>query len=553
MVQRKISPSSPGSNHKPGSKTQSLPVAKARTSSSDVFGFSWHSTLLDAVDVHPGRRIPSRDSSIDGEVHVLGSSIVTDKDIQHIEHEIFDGELAHWQRALLSHRGSDVLFLQAKRGPIWLVRPKFRQSELEAATATTSSASSHYAVMRDRMGALWPALRDAPGIKHLGIFLHGCSGEETMACLLGMELGAYRFTSVAKGSLPKPSFKCSVFGASNAHKAAAQGMGRSMNLARHLVNTDAAKLNPKTYAEAVARWFKGKKEVSVEIWGPERLRSEGMHLHAGVGQGAVEQSHMVHIKYRPLSKPRFKAPVAFVGKGVTFDTGGLDIKPASGMRLMKKDMGGSASVFGIANWLVESASDVPCDLYLALAENVVDGEAFHPGDVLIARNGVTVEIHNTDAEGRLVMADVLDVAQTQSEKPCAVIDLSTLTGAMRVAVGTEIAGFFSTHEGLATLALEAGQRTGDPCWRLPLWEGYRSHLKSSFADCANASDSGFAGAITAALFLQKFIRTDIPWLHFDLYCWTDRPNGGLADIGGNGQGIQLVAALIDELSAKTFH
>ncbi len=551
MVQRKLSPAS----GRQASKSASKPtlIAKSKGRASDVFGFSWDSTLLDAVDLHSGRRVPSRDSSVDGEVHVLGSSIVTEKEAQQIEHEIFDGELAHWQRTLLSHRGSDVLFIQAKRGPIWLVKPKFRKSEREPASAGTSSSSSHYAVMRDRMGSLWPALRDAPGIKHLGIFLHGCSSEETMACLLGMELGSYRFTFAAKGNSQKPSFKCSVFGATEAHRAAAQAMGRSMNLARHLVNTDAARLNPKTYAAAVQQWFKGKKEITVDVWGPERLKAEGMHLHAGVGQAATEQSHMVHIKYRPLEKPRFKAPIALVGKGVTFDSGGLDIKPASGMRLMKKDMGGSASVFGIANWLVESASDVPCDLYLALAENAIDGSAFHPGDVLIARSGITVEIHNTDAEGRLVMADVMDVAQTRDDKPCALIDLSTLTGAMRVAVGTEIAGFFSTHEGLAALTMEAGQRTGDPCWRLPLWDGYRNHLKSSFADCANASDSGYAGAITAALFLQKFVRNDIPWLHFDLHCWAERPNGGMTDIGGNGQGIQLIAALIDELSAKTFH
>lgn len=532
MVQRKVRPA-------------------ASSDGTHISGFSRQSTLLNSVDLHPGRKLPSRDSSIDGEVHVFGSGVGAEKDVKKLEDELFDGDLAHWQKLLVGQRNHEVLFIQAMRGPVWIVRPKFRPESGGAPTESTS-ASSPYALMRDRMGGLWPLLRDAPGVKHLGIFLHECSDEESMACLLGMELGSYRFTSTVKGMLPKPSFKCSIFGATDAQRAAAQAMGQAMNLARHLVNVDAAKLNPKSYSEAISNWFKSKKEVSVEVWGPEKLRSEGMNLLAGVGQGSEHGAHMVHIKYRPKGKPRFKAPLAIVGKGVTFDSGGLDIKPASGMRLMKKDMGGSASVCGIAHWLVESESDVPCDLYLAIAENSVDAHSFRPGDVLTARNGLTVEIHNTDAEGRLVMADVFDVAQTRSEKPCALIDLSTLTGAMRVAIGTELAGFFSNHENLATLTLEAGQRTGDPCWRLPLWESYRNYLKSSFADCANASDSGFGGAITAALFLQKFIRDDLPWLHFDLHCWNDRPAGGLSDIGGNGQGIQMIAALLDELSAKTF-
>jgi leucyl aminopeptidase len=265
-------------------------------------------------------------------------------------------------------------------------------------------------------------------------------------------------------------------------------------------------------------------------------------------------SHMVHIKYRPKGKSRLSKPLAFLGKGVTFDTGGLDIKPASGMRLMKKDMGGSASIVGIAHWLSESGSDVACDLYLALAENAVDANAFRPGDVLTARNGLTVEIHNTDAEGRLVMADVMDVATNKpiDSAPAALIDLSTLTGAMRVAVGTDLAGMFANHDGLADLALSSGQKAGDPAWRIPLWDSYKVQLKSSFADLSNASDSGFGGAITAALFLQKFLKHQIPWLHFDLYCWSDRANGAIGDNGGNGQGVQMMVKLLDRISQGTF-
>lgn len=529
-------------------------VKRAKTDgpgSRGLFGYHGDSTLLDHADLHSGRKSPSHDSSIDGEVHVFGSKVSDQEAAQKLEHQIFGSDVAHWQKALLANRGLEIIFIQAKRGPIWLVRPKLRANS-KLRTYEGAASSSSYAVMRDRMGSLWPSLRDAPGVKHLGVFFHGCTDQEGMGALLGLELASYRFAPIAKGISPKPAFKFSMHGVSEAQRKAALAMGRSMNMARHLVNLDAAKLNPRTYAEAVQKWFQGKHGITIDVWGPERLRKEGMHLHAGVGQGATEQSHMVHIKYRPSGKARFAAPLAIVGKGVTFDTGGLDIKPPSGMRLMKKDMGGSASVVGLANWLSESKSDVGCDLYLALAENAVDGRAFHPGDVITARNGLSVEIHNTDAEGRLVMADVFDVAQTRPEKPCALIDLATLTGAMRVAVGVEIAGFFSNHDGLAELAYRQGMETGDPCWRLPLWDAYKGQLKSSFADLANASDSGFAGAISAALFLQRFVRSDIPWLHFDLYCWTDRAVGGLTDIGGNGQGVQMIAALIDELTAKSF-
>ena len=184
----------------------------------------------------------------------------------------------------------------------------------------------------------------------------------------------------------------------------------------------------------------------------------------------------------------------------------------------------------------------------------MDQHSFRPGDVLVARNGLSVEIHNTDAEGRLVMADVMDVATNKpaGEAPLALIDLSTLTGAMRVAVGTEIAGMFANHDGLGDLALASGALTGDPAWRLPLWDNYKMQLRSSFADLANASDSGFGGAISAALFLQRFIKNQVPWLHFDLYCWTDRAVGALGDVGGNGQGVQLMIHLLENISARTF-
>ncbi len=524
----------------------------------DIFGFKRGIGLLSHVQESSPRLFAPAGSSVDGECHIFGTS---GPDYIKKETEILRDNLEHWQRSFVDNRNIDSLFLQTRRAPLWILRPRKAQSQ--AATGRGKRKSHHYglldqsqyAQMRDRVGALWHSLKDTHGVKHLGIFFHDCTDDEISGALVGLELACYRFNTTVKSKPLHPHFKMTAFGASKQQIKVSRQIGESVNLARHLVNLDAAKLNPASYSEFVVKWFKGVPGVSVDVWGPERLLKEKMHLHYGVGQGAVHRSHMVHIKYRPKGKTRLTKPLAFLGKGVTFDTGGLDIKPASGMRLMKKDMGGSASVMGIAHWLSESGSDVAADLYLALAENAVDAHAFRPGDVLTARNGLSVEIHNTDAEGRLVMADVMDVATNRPAEtaPAALIDLSTLTGAMRVAVGTEIAGMFANHDALGDLALSSGQQAGDPAWRIPLWDNYKSQLKSSFADLSNASDSGFGGAISAALFLQRFVKNQIPWLHFDLYCWTDRGNGALGDTGGNGQGVQMMINLLDRITPGTLH
>ena len=529
--------SSPKSGKSAAKSSVKKPKSDPRSVIGSIFGFSRGVGILSHIHESPARLMPAHDSSIDGEFHIFGAHA---GDGVKKEAEILRDGLDPWQKSLADNRNLESVFLQTRRAPVWLMRP--RRNAQSSGKAKSNhyglTETSSYSYMRDRVGGLWHSLKDMQGLKHLGIFFHGCDDDEIRGALTGMEIASYRFTHLAKSRSLHPHFKITVFGITKKHTAEAKALGESVNLARHLVNLDAAKLNPASYAEFALKWFKGQPGVSVEIWGPERLLKENMNLHYGVGQGASHKSHMVHIKYRPKGKQRLARPLAFVGKGVTFDTGGLDIKPASGMRLMKKDMGGSGSVMGIANWVVETKSDVACDFYLALAENAVDQNSFRPGDVLTARNGLTVEIHNTDAEGRLVMADVLDVATNKHADaiPEAVIDLSTLTGAMRVAVGTEIAGMFANHDGLADLALKSGAVTGDPTWRLPLWDNYKSQLRSSFADLANASDSGFGGAISAALFLQRFIKGQIPWLHFDLYCWTDRAVGALGDVGGNGQG-----------------
>lgn len=543
-------------------KTISRKSVAPRTLSSgfsdvDIHGFRRGLGILSHVQESSSRLLPPMGSSVDAECHIFGR---TASDYQKKEAEILKEGLDHWQRSLVDNRSLDSIFLQTSRAPLWILRPRKVQVQAHSGRGKVTAhhygllEASPYAQMRDRVGGLWHSLKDTHGVKHVGLFFHDCTDEEITGALVGLEIASYKFSHVVKSKSLHPHFKITAFGAAKQQIIAAKKIGESVNLARHLVNLDAAKINPTTYSEFVMKWFYGVPTVSVDVWGPERLLKEKMNLHYGVGQGAVDRSHMVHIKYRPKGKSRLSKPIAFLGKGVTFDTGGLDIKPASGMRLMKKDMGGSASVVGIAHWLSESGSDVACDLYLALAENAVDANAFRPGDVLTARNGLTVEIHNTDAEGRLVMADVMDVATNKpmESAPVALIDLSTLTGAMRVAVGTEIAGMFANHDGLADLALSSGQKTGDPAWRIPLWDNYKSQLKSSFADLSNASDSGFGGAITAALFLQRFLKHQIPWLHFDLYCWNDRAMGAIGDAGGNGQGVQMMIKLLERVSQGIF-
>jgi leucyl aminopeptidase len=320
-----------------------------------------------------------------------------------------------------------------------------------------------------------------------------------------------------------------------------------MNVARHLTNIPGGELNPQTYSDAVVDLFDGLPNTDVEVWKGERLREERMNLLLAVGGAAEHGPRLVHVSYRPKSAPANTAPIAIVGKGITFDSGGLDIKPSSGMRWMKKDMGGSAASVGLAYWAVTTGLPLPLDIYLSIAENAIGAASFRPGDVITARSGTTVEIGNTDAEGRLVLADALDVAVNAEEKPQALINIATLTGAIKVGLGGDIAGLFANNDSLATEIEEAGRRTGDLSWRMPLFQPYKSMLRSTFADTHNCSDGGFGGAITAALFLEMFVK-DVPWAHLDIYAWKDGAGGPFAESGGNGQPIQALSSVLSRMA-----
>lgn len=443
---------------------------------------------------------------------------------------------------LKSHR--ETLHFVGVRGPVWIQR----RSNKKALNHDGIFQDSLYAQARDGAGSLVAVIR-AHQLKHMSMELWGASNEEEIGVLVGFDLGAYQFRALNEGQkmlegLPSVTMASDGKALKEQNRKSAQALASGINCARHLVNLPGQDLNPQTFALLAQEYFKKSKKVKVEVWNKARLTKEGMGLHLAVGQGSDYEPCMVHLSYRPKAKSN-KKPIAVVGKGITFDTGGLDIKPSSGMRWMKKDMGGAAATFALCTWIEEAGLDLPCDFYLAIAENAVGPNSFRPGDICKARNGLMVEIHNTDAEGRLVLADVLDVAVKSKEKPRYVIDLATLTGAIKVALGSDIPGLFSNDDALAKKIEKAAHAAGEPCWRMPLVPKYASQMNSSVAHMTNAVD-GFAGAVTAAMFLEKFVG-DQAWAHLDIYAWADKPTGGLSFVGGSGQGVQTIAQLLMEL------
>lgn len=400
---------------------------------------------------------------------------------------------------------------------------------------------SPYAMARDLAGTCYRQLTQSLPA-NLEVHYHGESVEELMGLCVGLEMAQYNF----KNHWPKPQNGVQtpglkIFTSFSKEKEIlkeAALLGEGVNVARFLVDLPPNILTPKSYVELLKNHFSQAAKTQVQVWDHKRLSKENMGLHIAVGQGSVDKSYMVHIHYRGGEAQR--QPVAFVGKGITFDSGGLDVKPANNMRLMKKDMGGSATIAGLAHRVIMGKLPLNCDFYFALAENAINEQAFRPGDVLTARNGKTVEIHNTDAEGRLVLGDVLTVAA--ENKPEFLIDVATLTGAIKYGLGAQVPGLFSNHDNLADSLLRAGQIRGDVSWRMPLIPEERRKLKSDVADMVNSVD-GFGGAVTAALFLENFTGR-VPWAHFDIYSWIDRPNGLYGASGGSGQLVQALSHFV---------
>ena len=307
---------------------------------------------------------------------------------------------------------------------------------------------------------------------------------------------------------------------------------RAQTLTRDLVNTPAADMMPHHLAQtanALVAEYGGKVE---QIIGDGLLTHNYPTIHA-VGRASDNQPQLIDLTWGDKSLPL----VTLVGKGVCFDSGGLDLKPASGMRNMKKDMGGAAHVLGLANLIMGHNLPVRLRVLIPAVENAVSANALRPGDVITTRSGITVEIDNTDAEGRLVLCDA--ISEAINDQPEILIDFATLTGAMRVGLGTELPGFFATNQQTASSLVELGLTNSDPVWQMPLYTPYKSLLKSQVADLSNCATVPFGGGITAALYLQEFTHNHPNWLHFDIMAWNIRALAG-RPVGGESFGARTV-------------
>ena len=351
---------------------------------------------------------------------------------------------------------------------------------------------------------------------------------------LGFALGAYRFTRFRTNGRAAPSLE--VPGGVDGERVAL--IVRSVAFGRDLINRPANDLGPDAL-EAAARGLAEAHGARIAAVRGADLR-EGFPMVHAVGRAAAQEPRLVDITWGDEAAPK----VTLVGKGVCFDTGGLDIKPSSGMILMKKDMGGAAAALALAAMIMGAKLPVRLRVIVPIVENSISADAFRPGDVLKSRKGLTVEVGNTDAEGRLILADALALAD--EDAPDLLFDFATLTGAARVALGPDLPPFYTMADDLADAIGKHGAASNDPGWRMPLWDPYDSLLKSKVADLNNMSGGSFAGSITAALFLRRFVERTANWVHFDVYGWTPSAKPGRPE-GGE---VQIARGLFDLVSAR---
>lgn len=358
-------------------------------------------------------------------------------------------------------------------------------------------------------------------------------------------MGCYRF---ARYRSDKKEFAQLVW-PKGADRVAVERAVRAIGLGRDLINTPAEHMGPGDLARAAREVAQKHKAKYRETVGDDLLKSNYPTIHA-VGRAAATSGprapRLVDISWK--GKGGEKGPLlALIGKGVCFDTGGLDLKPRGGMMMMKKDMGGAATVLALAQMIMEADLPIRLRLMIPAVENSVSGNAIRPLDVVKTRKGITVEINDTDAEGRLILCDA--IADADDDKPDLMIDMATLTGAARVALGPDLPALFANDDELAEALLRHGRDVGDPFWRLPLWKPYRKMLESKVADIANCEPGSFAGAITAALYLQEFVSPTTKWLHVDTYGWTAGKGAGRPD-GGEPLGLRALYAFVAEWAAK---
>ncbi len=348
---------------------------------------------------------------------------------------------------------------------------------------------------------------------------------------LGWALGGYAFTRYKK----KERAPARLVWPAKADRKAVERTAAAVFLVRDLVNTPAGDMGPSQLAAAARRVALAHGATCKVIVGEALLRANYPAVHA-VGRASAEAPRLIDLSWGARG-PR----IALIGKGVCFDSGGLDLKQSAGMKLMKKDMGGAAHALALAQMIMSARLKVRLRVLIPAVENAVSGNAMHPLDILATRKGITVEVGNTDAEGRLILADAL--AEADSEKPDLIVDFATLTGAARVALGPDLPALFSNDDRLANAILRHGLAEDDPLWRLPLHRPYRRALDSSIADISSTGDGVGAGAITAALFLAEFVGDGTPWAHIDLMAWNARSRPGRPE-GGEAQALRALYALV---------
>jgi leucyl aminopeptidase len=359
-------------------------------------------------------------------------------------------------------------------------------------------------------------------------------GEDKQTRLaLGWGLGAYQFTRYKEAKRKAAQ----LYLPAAAHKQVS-AMVSSIYLVRDWINTPAEDMGPSEFAQAAKQLAQQEDATFKQIIGEDLMKHHYPCIYT-VGRASDDAPRLLDLRWGKKQHPK----VTLVGKGVCFDSGGLDIKSSSYMQLMKKDMAGAAHVLGLARMIMQAQLPICLRILIPVVENAISGNAYRPGDIIKSRKGLTIEIGNTDAEGRVILADAL--TEAVSEQPELLIDIASLTGAARVALGTELPAVFSNNDALVNAVMTCANKHHDPIWRLPLFALYREHLNSQIADINNNSSEPYGGAISAALFLKEFVPDDIPWLHFDLMAWNLRARPGRPQ-GGEAMALRALFAYLCE-------
>lgn len=357
------------------------------------------------------------------------------------------------------------------------------------------------------------------------------SNADATQLALGFAYGAYRFERYRS----QKNEAAVIEAPANADLGFVGHAAESLRMARDWINTPACDFGPAELA-AAARRLAERQGATFREWVGEELLAENFPAIHAVGRASSSPPRLVQLRWAP-SDDASLPKVVLVGKGVCFDSGGLDIKPASGMALMKKDMGGAAVALALANMLMSAKARIRLQVLIPAVENAISGNAFRPGDVLTTRKGLTVEVGNTDAEGRLVLCDALALAD--ADQPDLIIDFATLTGAARVALGPDLPALFGNDDVLVRELAAAGMAEHDPLWPMPLWMAYDDELASKTADLNNVSSSAYAGAIFGALFLKRFVSDSVRWAHIDLFAWNPKDRPGRC-VGAEAQAVRGV-------------